>query len=109
VRALCFCVLAVLLSSCSLVFVQRPEKEGGSYRAAGCTQSRVAPILDTVFTTFQLARMGYAWGSKDQDYEGRPFSRTTDIELAAGSAVLGAISAIYGFVSVDDCRDLVVD
>ncbi len=96
-------------SGCSFTFVKTPATDGRiSSRLAGgdCTSSQLAPVLDTVFTGLQVARVGMAATARSSAYKDAPISRGADIALGAGFIALFASSAVYGFVSTSKCSRL---
>jgi hypothetical protein len=101
--------LAVLLfstSGCSLIFVKPPSSTG---HVAGprreCTSSKLAPVLDTLFTGAQVARTAFAVGADDSVYDdpAQPLSRGADVGLGLGFTALFLGSAIYGYVNTSKC------
>jgi hypothetical protein len=75
-------------------------------RAARCTSSKAAPVLDSVFTGLELVRTGLAVSKKEADYDGAPISRTADVAFGAAFSALFLSSAIYGFVKTNQCSKL---
>src|SRR4029079_18328000 len=75
-----------------------------------CSESRVAPILDTIFAVLQGANFIFAASVSDErwaeNYNGDPpIARSTAIRLYAVGALLGAGGAYYGFSRTAACRD----
>jgi hypothetical protein len=99
---------ALLLASsgCSFTFVH-PRASSGQVAGArrACTSSKLAPILDTIFTGAQLARTAYALSASDSVYDdpAQPLSRGADVGLGVGLASLFLGSAIYGYVHTSEC------
>jgi hypothetical protein len=99
---------AVLLASsgCSFTFVHPPSSSGsaaGPRRA--CTSSKLAPVLDTIFTGAQVVRTAYALSASDSVYDDptQPLSRGADVGLGVGFAALFLSSAVYGYVNTSEC------
>ena len=104
-------VLALaLLSGCSFVFVSGPPANHEQLPYVACTESRVAPVLDTIFAVLQTLNFIYAASISDEtwaeNYNGDPpISRSTSIPLYAVGALLGAGGAYYGYSRTSACRD----
>jgi hypothetical protein len=95
-----------LTGGCSFIFVRRPHKEApGRYAPAGCTTSRGVPWLDFGLSAAQ----GYATfrllGQTDEQYAGTGPSREERVWMLAGTTMLYAVSAMYGFSTVGACRE----
>ncbi|HSR95688.1 MAG TPA: hypothetical protein VLM79_01405 [Kofleriaceae bacterium] len=100
----------VLLSGCSFVFVSGPPANHEQLPYVSCTESRVAPVLDTIFTVLQSLNVIYAASVSDdrwaENYDGDPpIARSTAIPLYAVGALLGAGAAYYGYSRTAACRD----
>lgn len=102
--------LAASSAGCSFIFVRPPPSvdagtiDSGSRR---CTTSKVAPVLDTLFTGLQGARIVYAATASDKTYsESQPISRSTDIALGITMAAVFLSSAVYGYVTTAKCSEL---
>lgn len=102
--------MAVSSAGCSLIFVKPPPRVDAGTIDTGtrrCTTSKVAPVLDTLFTGLEGARIVYAATASDSVYkDSQPFGRSTDIALGAAFAALFLSSAIYGYVSTAKCSAL---
>jgi hypothetical protein len=103
-------VLATCLSGCSFAFVNGPPPHHEQLPAFDCTESRVAPVLDTLFAVLQVANFALAAGSTDQqwsdDFNGKPpFNRGPAVPLYAALAAVGTVSAYYGYSKTGDCRE----
>lgn len=81
--------------------VRLPAVEGRT-----CTSSKVAPILDTVFGAFQVARTGYALQASESDYVGAKFNRGTDIALGVALTGVFFLSAYYGYSHTAECTEV---
>jgi hypothetical protein len=57
-------VMVASLSGCSFAFVSGPPPRHEELPAFDCTESRVAPVLDTLFTVLQVANFAVAAGSR---------------------------------------------
>lgn len=102
--------MAMWLSGCSLVFVSGPPSHHQELPYFTCTESRVAPVLDTVLAVLEGANSVYAAAVDDQkwadNYDGNPpFARSTAIPVYAVGALLAAGSAYYGFRNTGECRE----
>jgi len=98
--ALCFS------SGCSFLFVKAPpEQPPVRGERVRCTESKVAPVLDTIGLTFQGFRTVVAVSSNEGDYQGAPISRDADIGFGILFAGLHAASAVYGYGAVSRCAD----
>jgi hypothetical protein len=94
-------------TACSLTFMTTAPADaarGQPRPHVDCTSSYLAPIADSVISTYQLVGVGYAATLDDSDYDDYPISRKTDMAIGAGFAALFAGSALYGYVSAAHCR-----
>ncbi|HEX8108568.1 MAG TPA: hypothetical protein VF516_12630, partial [Kofleriaceae bacterium] len=103
-------VMVASLSGCSLAFVNGPPPQHEQLPAFDCTESRVAPVLDTLFAALQVANFAVAAGSTDQQWSDTfnghpPINRGPAIPLYAALAALGTVSAYYGYSKTGDCRE----
>ena len=101
-------LLVPTVTGCSYIFVSTPSTPsgGGMERANDCTSSKVAPVLDTVFGTLEVARTAVAVGNDDGDYVDQPLSREADIGFGVGFTALFLSSAVYGYYFTSRCHDL---
>lgn len=97
--ALLLFALAGANGGCSLLFVNTAAPP----KPRDCTTSRLAPILDTAMTGYQVVRTGYALGSGDEPYEAYGVSRNADIAVGASLTALFLGSAIYGYLKTAEC------
>jgi hypothetical protein len=81
----------------------------GAEARADCTDSYVAPVLDTAFFALQTVRVGHALASDESAYAGATIGRTADLALGATFAAVGLVSALYGYDSVSACNVLTTD
>jgi hypothetical protein len=101
-------VTAVLFTGCSLGFVAGPPPEHAALPSFSCSDSRVAPVLDTVLGAIAGLTVASAVGSTDEMWDmnnGRLGSRTDAIALFAPLAALEAASAYYGYTRVHACSE----
>jgi hypothetical protein len=102
--------MAAWLSGCSFAFVSGPPPHHEQLPAFDCTESRFAPVLDTLFAALEVINFAVAAGSTDQqwsdDFNGNPpISRGTAVPLYVALAALGTFSAYYGYSKTGDCRE----
>lgn len=100
-------VLGLGSLGCSVAFMTPAPADAGRARArpqVDCTSSHIAPIIDSVLASYELAGVAYAATLDDSRYRNYPISRQADMAIGAGFAALFAGSAIYGFVSAAHCR-----
>lgn len=102
--------MAMWLSGCSFVFVSGPPSHHQELPSFTCTESRVAPVLDTVFAVLGGANFVFAAAVDDQkwadNYDGKPpFARSTAIPVYAVGTLLAVGSAYYGFKNTGECRE----
>ena len=103
-------LLAVTLTGCSFAFVSGPPANYRQVPAFSCTESRVAPVLDTVWTVLQTGNLILAASKSEQGWNDTfngnpPISRSTAIPLYAVFAALGAAGMWYGFSRTGECRE----
>jgi len=101
--------MVVWLSGCSFAFVSGPPPHHEELPAFDCTESRVAPVLDTVFAALQVANLAVAASSTDQQWSDTfngnpPINRGTAVPLYIALAAVGSFSAYYGYSKTGDCR-----
>lgn len=107
------CTLALVLclaSGCSLAFTSGPPANHRQLPTFDCSTSRVAPILDTLWTVLQLANLGLAASRTDAEwdemYDGDPpISRKGSIPLYGALAAVGAAGMYFGFTRTASCRE----
>jgi hypothetical protein len=104
------CVMVASLSGCSFAFVTGPPPHHEELPAFDCTESRVVPVLDTLFAALQIASFAAAAGTSDQQWSDTfngnpPFSRGAAVPLYIALAALGTFSAYYGYSKTGDCRE----
>jgi hypothetical protein len=99
---------ALLFAGCSLGFVAGPPPEHAELPYFSCSDSNVAPVLDTVLGAVAGLTALTAAGSTDAMWEMNNSgvgSRTTAIAVFGPLAALGAASAYFGYTRVHACRD----
>jgi len=94
-------VFAVSGSGCSLAFVQKaPEPVMAPNYPVACTDSRAAPVLDSICAGYFVAN-GLVWANSD-DTE----NRGNGIAISAAFLALCGLSAINGYRAVDRCEQV---
>jgi len=99
---------ALLFTGCSLGFVAGPPPDHAALPAFTCSDSKVAPVLDTVLGSLVgLAFLGAAESTDAmwQMQNGRLSSRTNDMAVFGAFAALEAASAYYGYTRVHACTE----
>lgn len=92
--------IAVLLASCSPLFVKKPVR-ASNVAGIECTTSNAVPILDAVLAASFVGLTAY-YGQKD----GRRGDVGPPPEVWFGMFATGyAISSLVGFLRTDDCRE----
>lgn len=100
--------MALLFAGCSLGFVAGPPPEHAALPSFSCTDSRVAPVLDTVLGGLAGLAVVSAAGSTDAMWEmnnNQLGSRTDAIVMFAPLLALEAASAYYGYTRVHACSE----
>ena len=102
-------LIVILLGGCSFAFVSGPPANHAQLPYFDCTQSRVAPILDTAFTVVQGLNFAVAASDSDAEWDRQfsgdpPIARTTAMGVYVGFAALGAAGMYYGYSKTADCR-----
>jgi hypothetical protein len=97
---------SIVLSGCSFAFVSGPPQNHQQLPYFNCTEGRLWPILDGVFTAIQALRLAADLSYTEQEYEdlGGPWGRNADIGIAIGLGALGAAGMYYGFTKSGECR-----
>jgi hypothetical protein len=99
---------ALLFAGCSLGFVAGPPPEHAALPSFSCSDSRVAPVLDTVLGAVAALTVLSAAGSSDATWDmnnGSFGSRTDAIAVFGPLAALEAASAYYGYTRVHACSE----
>ena len=105
-------VLVASLSGCSFAFVSGPPPHHEELPAFDCTESRVAPVLDTVFAALQAANFAVAAASTDEQWSDNfngnpPISRGAAVPLYIAFAAVSTFSAYYGYSRTGACREAI--
>ena len=99
--------LVALAPGCSFVFVDAPPRHAPSFetppREKVCTESRVAPIADSVIAALEAVRAAVALASSAETYQKAGLSRSWEAGLGIGFSALFLSSALYGFVETHEC------
>lgn len=76
-----------------------------------CTTSRVAPVLDTIWTALMVLNFVTVVGQTDAEWDATegfngdpPFSRKTGLGLYTAFAALGGAGMYYGFSKTGECK-----
>ena len=101
----CVCLLA----GCSFVFVDGPPARHREMPAFSCTESRLVPVLDTIWTVLQTANLLVAVSTSNEKWDEQfggdaPISRGASVVLYAGLAALGAGGMYFGYSRTARCR-----
>jgi hypothetical protein len=101
-------LLGVTLASagCSAVFVQPVRTVKRQRVSAGCSESIVLPVLDTIATGLLTVRAGYGLVAPDSAYQNATLSRPVNVGTSTLLAVAFAVSAGYGFSKTGECSEL---
>ena len=102
--------LAVSVTGCSFAFVSGPPAQYRQMPAFECTESRLVPGLDTVWTVLQTANLILSATRTDDQWNAQfngnpPFSRSASIPIYAVLAALGGAGMYFGFSRTAECRD----
>lgn len=105
IRAL---IVAVFSAGCSFGFVAGPPPQHAQLASFTCSDSKLPPILDSVFAGLTVTTAWLAATSSDDrwamDHTGLG-SRVTAGVVYGGLAALTGASAYYGYRTVNDCRE----
>jgi hypothetical protein len=102
-RALVPTLLLALLPGCSLLFVEGPPPGHQRLRYFDCTSSRLAPIVDTVFSAvYGLGGVVQAADMADADVGG---DVVPAVLVPLGLAALFGVSAAHGYATTSECED----
>lgn len=100
--------VALFSAGCSLGFVAGPPPQHAEVAAFTCSDSLLAPILDSVLGGLVGSTFLAAAGSTDEKWEmdsGSLGSRSDVIAIYGALAALEAASAFYGYRTVHACRE----
>jgi hypothetical protein len=101
--------MVLCLGGCSFALVQGPPSNHEQLPYVPCTEGRLGPVLDTVWTALQGLNLAVAVSSSDSEWDdvfggSAPLSRSAAIPLYVGLAGLGAAGMYYGFTRTSACR-----
>lgn len=103
--------LATALPGCSALFVSGPPPNHHQLITFDCTETRVAPIIDTVIAGLELANFALAASETDAQWNSNfgsgnpPISRGASIPLYAVSTLALGASAYFGYKTTSECRE----
>jgi hypothetical protein len=102
--------LAISVTGCSFAFVSGPPADHRQLPAFSCSESRVVPVLDTIWTALQTTNLITAAVSSDKSWNdlyggNAPLSRGAAIPLYAVFVALGAAGMYYGYTRTSECRE----
>lgn len=98
-----------LMCGCSFAFVSGPPPNHRQLPYFSCTESRLVPILDTVFTALEAANLGLAIHDSPSEWDARfgstpHLSRNSSIPFYIALAALGGGGMYYGYSRVSACE-----
>jgi len=103
------CFLA--LGGCSFALVSGPPSNHRELPVFECTQSRVAPVLDTIWTALMVLNFVSVVGQSDAEWDATegfngdpPFSRKTALGMYTVFAALGGAGMYYGYSTTSECK-----
>jgi hypothetical protein len=101
--------VVVVLSGCSFMFVSGPPPNHEQLPSFSCSESRAAPVVDTILAALQVLNLATAAGNTDEEWNNRfngnpPISRDTAVPLYVATTVLTTVSAYYGYKNTGECR-----
>jgi hypothetical protein len=106
-RTIGLVVIAALLGACSFAFVHgpppdQPQRALAEKNASSlvCTDSKVVPVLDAVWTAVMAINLIYAISTEDDQL----FRRSIGIPLYSVGALAGGAGMYYGFPRVAACK-----
>ena len=102
-------MLAVAVTGCSFPLVSGPPAQHADLPAFDCTESRLGPVLDSVWTGLELVNVALALARSDQSWAEQfggdpPITRTHVIPVYAVLAAIGAAGMYYGYTRTAACR-----
>lgn len=100
--------VAVFSAGCSFGFVAGPPPQHAQVTAFTCSDSTLAPILDSVLAGLTGVVFLTAASSSDEKWamdNANLGSRTTTAVVYGGFAALAGASAYYGYHTVHTCRE----
>lgn len=104
-----------VLSGCSFAFVSGPPANYRQVPYFNCTESRVAPVLDTIWTALMVADVVTLGVQNDADWAKSnsctpgdtncpAISRHGAMTLDAVLGIAGAAGMVYGYSKTAECR-----
>ncbi len=102
-------MLAVAVAGCSFPLVNGPPAQHATLPAFACTESRLGPVLDTVWTGLEVVNVALALARTDQSWADQfggdpPITRTEVVPVYAVLAAIGAAGMYYGYTRTAACR-----
>jgi hypothetical protein len=102
--------MAMWLAGCSFVFASGPPPHHEALPGVTCTESQVAPVLDTIFAVLGGANVVFAASVDDHPWSSSsngapPFARSTAIPVYTALTLLAASGAYYGFKNTGECHE----
>jgi hypothetical protein len=101
-------IMALFSAGCSLGFVAGPPPQHAQVASFTCSDSNLAPILDSVFAGLTATISLGAASTTDEKWamdNANLGSRTTAAIVYGGFAALTGASAYYGYHTVHACRE----
>lgn len=96
-------VAAMSLSACSFAITEGPPANYAAKRQFDCSTRRVPPMLDALAAAAASANAVVASSGNDSSYHGA--NKNTAMLVSSIAAGTFVASAIFGFVTVNQCRD----
>jgi hypothetical protein len=94
-------VFALSGSGCSWAFVQKaPDPVMAPTYPISCTDSKAAPVLDTICAGYFVAN-GLVWAGSDDEA-----NKGTGVAVSAGFLALCALSAMHGYGATSRCEQV---
>ena len=106
VRITLLCVLPLTLTACGWLFVNGPPPNHERLNFFTCTQSRLAPGIDLVWTGITaIAVVGVLSSSNAEIERDLGLSKGAAAGVYAGWGALTAVSGVSGLKKVSECRN----
>ena len=100
------CVSFLMPTACGWIFVNGPPPNHERLNYFTCTQSRVAPGIDLVWTGFALLGVVTVLAASDAEVESHfGYGKGPAAGIYAGWGAVTGLSAVSGFKKVNQCRD----
>jgi hypothetical protein len=97
-------LIAILSTGCSLAFTRPPPPKYETMTTVECTDGKILPTLDLLFTAIQALPVAVALNASDADYQDFPLSRGADLGFGLALGALGLASTIHGYEVVGERR-----